>query len=91
MLVVHLGFDFYGSDRLIDSVLKVIVGVLLLEVRHVELALVDRALVQVPSDLLRRAILLPVVDLEPLLHLVILFLVPEAVVGGFDPAEDSDC
>ena len=61
--------------------------VLLLEVGHVELALADLALVQMTFDLFRRAILLPVVNFKALLHLVVLLLVPETVVCGFDPDE----
>ena len=65
--------------------------VLLLQIGHVKLAFVDRALVQVPLNVLRRPVLLPVVQLETLLHLVVLVFVPQEEVCGLDSADDPQC
>ena len=79
-----------GSHCLVDPLLEVGVGVFLLQVGNVVLALVDGALVRVTLDVRRRAVLLPVVQLEPLLHLIILLLLPEQRVRRLDTSNHAD-
>lgn len=66
-----------GSHRLVNSVLKVGVWVLLLKERHVKFSLINGALMQMTLDMVGRSVLFPVIYFKSLLHLIVLVFVPE--------------